>query len=163
MSEKHLSSQFDTDLTSISTKVLQMGGLVEAQIARAMRALANFDTAMCDQVLAVEQEINALEIEIDGDCNNIIARRQPTARDLRLVMAISKTITNLERAGDEAAKIAKRTKRLMQDPSAHALNYAGVERSGEMAATILRHALDAFCAPGHHCRRIDPAGRQGHR
>lgn len=126
MSEKHLSSQFDTDLTSISTKVLQMGGLVEAQIARAMRALANFDTAMCDQVLAVEQEINALEIEIDGDCNNIIARRQPTARDLRLVMAISKTITNLERAGDEAAKIAKRTKRLMQDPSAHALNYAGM-------------------------------------
>ncbi|KMY65374.1 transcriptional regulator PhoU, partial [Desulfocarbo indianensis] len=118
MSEKHLSSQFDTDLTSISTKVLQMGGLVEAQIARAMRALANFDTDMCDQVLAVEQEINALEIEIDGDCNNIIARRQPTARDLRLVMAISKTITNLERAGDEAAKIAKRTKRLMQDPSA---------------------------------------------
>ena len=110
MSEKHLSSQFDTDLTSISTKVLQMGGLVEAQIARAMRALANFDTDMCDQVLAVEQEINALEIEIDGDCNNIIARRQPTARDLRLVMAISKTITNLERAGDEAAKIAKRTK-----------------------------------------------------
>ena len=144
MSEKHLSSQFDSDLTSISTMVLQMGGLVEAQIARAMRALANFDTAMCDQVLAVEQEINALEIEIDGDCNNIIARRQPTARDLRLVMAISKTITNLERAGDEAAKIAKRTKRLMQDPSAHALNYAGVERSGEMAATILRHALDAF-------------------
>jgi phosphate transport system protein len=144
MSEKHLSSQFDTDLTSISTKVLQMGGLVEAQIARAMRALANFDTDMCDQVLAVEQEINALEIEIDGDCHNIIARRQPTARDLRLVMAISKTITNLERAGDEAAKIAKRTKRLMQDPSAHALNYAGVERSGEMAATILRHALDAF-------------------
>jgi phosphate transport system protein len=144
MSEKHLSSQFDTDLTTISTKVLQMGGLVEAQIARAMRALANFDTAMCDQVLAVEQEINALEIEIDGDCNNIIARRQPTARDLRLVMAISKTITNLERAGDEAAKIAKRTKRLMQDPSAHALNYAGVDRSGEMAATILRHALRGF-------------------
>jgi L-fucose mutarotase/ribose pyranase (RbsD/FucU family) len=97
MSEKHLSSQFDTDLTSISTKVLQMGGLVEAQIARAMRALANFDTAMCDQVMAVELEINALEIEIDSDCNNIIARRQPTARDLRLVMAISKTITNLER------------------------------------------------------------------
>ena len=144
MSEKHLSSQFDTDLTTISTKVLQMVGLVEAQIARAMRALANFDTAMCDQVLAVEQEINALEIEIDGDCNKIMARRQPTARDLRLVMAISKTITNLERAGDEAAKIAKRTKRLMQDPSAHALNYAGVDRSGEMAATILRHALDAF-------------------
>ncbi|GCB05874.1 phosphate signaling complex protein PhoU [Ralstonia sp. SET104] len=144
MSEKHLSSQFDTDLTSISTKVLQMGGLVEAQIARAMRALANFDTAMCDQVMAVELEVNALEIEIDGDCNNIIARRQPTARDLRLVMAISKTITNLERAGDEAEKIAKRTKRIMQDPSAHALNYAAVERSGEMAATILRHALDAF-------------------
>jgi phosphate transport system protein len=130
MSDKHLSTQFDTDLTSISTKVLQMGGLVEAQIARAMRALANFDAELCDQVLAVELEVNA--------------RRQPTARDLRLVMAISKTITNLERAGDEAEKIAKRTKRLMQDPLAHSLNYADVKRSGEMAATILRHALDAF-------------------
>ena len=76
MSEKHLSSQFDTDLTTISTKVLQMGGLVEAQIARAMRALANFDTAMCDQVLAVEQEINALEIEIDGDCSREVSPAQ---------------------------------------------------------------------------------------
>ena len=144
MSEKHLSSQFDTDLTSISTKVLQMGGLVEAQIARAMRALANFDTAMCDQVMAVELEINALEIEIDSDCNNIIARRQPTARDLRLVMAISKTITNLERAGDEAEKIAKRVKRINEDGAGRTVNIAEIKLSGEMAVTILRRALDAF-------------------
>src|SRR5689334_11548959 len=144
MSDKHLSTQFDSDLTSISTKVLQMGGLVEAQIARAMRALANFDIAMCDQVMAVELEVNALEIEIDGDCNNIIARRQPTARDLRLVMAISKTITNLERAGDEAEKIAKRTKRLMEDGASRTINIAEIKLSGDMAVSILRRALDAF-------------------
>ncbi len=144
MTDKHLSTQFDADLNAINTKLLQMGGLVEAQIDTAMKALADFDATLAEQVIERENQINALEIEIDADCGNIIARRQPTARDLRLVMAISKTITNLERAGDEAAKIAKRTKRLMQDPSAHALNYAGVERSGDMAATILRHALDAF-------------------
>ncbi|MNM75542.1 Phosphate-specific transport system accessory protein PhoU [compost metagenome] len=83
-------------------------------------------------------------MEIDADCNNIIARRQPTARDLRLVMAISKTITNLERAGDEAEKVAKRTKHIMEDAAAHNINYSEVKLSGEMAITLLRQALDAF-------------------
>src|SRR5438445_12855388 len=100
MSDKHLSTQFDADLNAISTKLLQMGGLVESQIENAMRALSEFDAGLADQVIAREQHLNALELEIDADCGNIIARRQPTARDLRLVMAISKTITTLHRAGD---------------------------------------------------------------
>ncbi|CAG9181794.1 phosphate signaling complex protein PhoU [Cupriavidus respiraculi] len=144
MTDKHLSTQFDADLNAISTKLLQMGGLVESQIEVAMKALADFDGALADQVIAREHSLNALELEIDADCGNIIARRQPTARDLRLVMAISKTITNLERAGDEAEKVAKRTKHMMEDPAAHAINYSEVKVSGAMAVALLRQALDAF-------------------
>ena len=144
MSDKHLSTQFDADLNAISTKLLQMGGLVESQIETAMRALSEFDGALADQVVEREQRLNALELEIDADCGNIIARRQPTARDLRLVMAISKTITNLERAGDEAEKIAKRTKHIMEDAGAHQINYSEVKLSGDLAIALLRQALDAF-------------------
>lgn len=144
MPDKHLSTQFDADLTSISTKVLQMGGLVEAQITRAMRALSTFDQKLIDEVNANEILVNQAEVEIDEACNNIIARRQPAARDLRLMMAISKTITNLERAGDEAVKIARCTRNIMQDPAAHAVNFSEVKLSGQMAAEILHHALDAF-------------------
>jgi len=144
MSDKHLSTQFDADLNAINTKLLQMGGLVESQIERAIRALADLDAEVADQVIAREQQVNSMEVEIDADCGNIIARRQPTARDLRLVMAISKTITNLERAGDEAEKIAKRTKHILEDSAAHGINYAEVKLSGEMAISLLRQALDAF-------------------
>ncbi|CAB3787234.1 phosphate signaling complex protein PhoU [Pararobbsia alpina] len=144
MSDKHLSSQFDADLNAVSSKVLEMGGLVEAQITQAMYALNNFDIESADRVIAAEQRLNTMEVEIDEECSNIIARRQPAARDLRLLMAISKTITNLERAGDEAEKIAKRTKRLAEDGSARLINIAEIKLSGEMATTILRRALDAF-------------------
>ncbi|MGN6082668.1 phosphate signaling complex protein PhoU [Trinickia sp.] len=144
MSDKHLSSQFDADLNLVSSKVLEMGGLVEAQITRAMQALNDFDAAVADQVLAAEETVNTMEVEIDEECSNVIARRQPAARDLRLLLAISKTITNLERAGDEAEKIAKRVKRLMEDGSSRTVNIAEIKLSGEMAVSILRRALDAF-------------------
>ncbi|MEJ0004553.1 MAG: phosphate signaling complex protein PhoU [Pararobbsia sp.] len=144
MSDKHLSSQFDADLNAVSSKVLEMGGLVEAQIIQAMQALNNFDIEAADRVISAEQRLNTMEVEIDEECSNIIARRQPAARDLRLLMAISKTITNLERAGDEAEKIAKRTKRLFEDGSSRLINIAEIKLSGEMAVTILRRALDAF-------------------
>ncbi len=121
-----------------------MGGLVEAQIDTAMKALADFDATLAEQVIERENQINALEIEIDADCGNIIARRQPTARDLRLVMAISKTITNLERAGDEAEKIAKRTKHIMEETGAQGINYAEVKLAGDLAIALLRKSLDAF-------------------
>ncbi len=144
MSDKHLSSQFDADLNLISSKVLEMGGLVEAQITRAMEALNTFDAAVADQVITVEDTVNSMEVTIDEECSNIIARRQPAARDLRLLLAISKTITNLERAGDEAEKIAKRVKRLTGDGASRTLNIAEIKISGDMAVSILRRALDAF-------------------
>ncbi|AOK04152.1 transcriptional regulator PhoU [Burkholderia latens] len=144
MSDKHLSSQFDADLNAVSSKVLEMGGLVESQIVGAMHALNEFDRETAEKVIAAEETLNAMEVEIDQECGNIIARRQPAARDLRLLMSISKTITNLERAGDEAEKIAKRVRRLIDEPAARAVNIAEIKVSGEMAVTILRRALDAF-------------------
>ncbi|MDR5854962.1 phosphate signaling complex protein PhoU [Caballeronia sp. LZ062] len=144
MSDKHLSSQFDADLNAVSSKVLQMGGLVESQITAAMQALNEFDVQIADQVIAAEPRLNTMEVEIDEECSNIIARRQPAARDLRLLMAISKTITNLERAGDEAEKIAKRVKRINEDGAGRTVNIAEIKLSGEMAVSILRRALDAF-------------------
>jgi phosphate transport system protein len=144
MSDKHLSSQFDADLNAVSSKVLEMGGLVESQIIHAMQALNTFDIGVADQVIAAEVRLNTMEVEIDEECSNIIARRQPAARDLRLLMAISKTITNLERAGDEAEKIAKRVKRINEDGAGRTVNIAEIKLSGEMAVTILRRALDAF-------------------
>lgn len=144
MSEKHLSSQFDTDLNLLCSRVLEMGGLVESQIVNAMEALNHFNEDVIRQVIAVERRVNEMEVEIDEDCNNVIARRQPAARDLRLLMAISKAITNLERAGDEAQKIAKRTQRIMNDGAGRAINTAEIRVSGELAASILHNALDAF-------------------
>ncbi|MDR5757626.1 MULTISPECIES: phosphate signaling complex protein PhoU [unclassified Caballeronia] len=144
MSDKHLSSQFDADLNAVSSKVLEMGGLVESQIIAAMQALNEFDIGIADQVIVAEARLNTMEVEIDEECSNIIARRQPAARDLRLLMAISKTITNLERAGDEAEKIAKRVKRINEDGAGRTVNIAEIRLSGEMAVSILRRALDAF-------------------
>ncbi|WP_455279299.1 phosphate signaling complex protein PhoU [Cupriavidus necator] len=144
MTVKHLSSQFDTDLTDICTEVLQMGGLVEAQVQSAIRALETFDVACADQVIAAEARVNRQEIEIDAHCSNIIARRQPTARDLRLLMAISKSITNLERVGDEAYKIAKRSKRIIREVARSTIEFSEIRRSAALAAEMLRKALDAF-------------------
>jgi phosphate transport system protein len=113
MSDKHLSTQFDAELSGISTRVLEMGGMVESQVARAVYALTNFSAEIASDVLATEERVNQTEIEIDRDLSTIIARRQPTARDLRLLIAISKTIANLERVGDEAARIARTVQRLL--------------------------------------------------
>jgi len=144
MGEKHLSSQFDIDLTDISTEVLQMGGLVEAQVQAAVRALETFDVAYANNVIAAEPRVNKMELDIDAHCSNIIARRQPTARDLRLLMSISKTITNLERAGDEANKIAKRARHIIAEVSRSAIDFSEILVSGALAIEILRKSLDAF-------------------
>jgi len=144
MPDKHLSSQFDNDLNAVCGKLLEMGGVVESQVATAMRAFANLDGDLADQVMAREVEVNNFEIEIDSMCTELIARRQPTARDLRLVMAISKAITNLERAGDEADRIARRTKHILEDSASHGINVAEIRLSGQMAVSLLRRSLDCF-------------------
>ncbi|NEI89182.1 phosphate transport system regulator PhoU, partial [Rhizobium leguminosarum] len=104
MPEKHLSSQFDSELNSISARVMELGGLVESQIRQAIYALSQFSVEAADQVAATEHRVNAMEVEIDHELSSIIARRQPTARDLRLLIAFSKATANLERMGDEANK-----------------------------------------------------------
>ena len=146
MSDKHLSTQFDAELSGISTRVLEMGGLVESQVAQAVYALTNFSGDTASQVLAQEEIVNAMEVEIDRDLSTIIARRQPTARDLRLLIAISKAIANLERVGDEAARIARTVQRLINSgvSSRMRLPVADLAFESELATKQLRKALDAF-------------------
>ena len=146
MSEKHLSTQFDAELSGISTRVLEMGGLVESQVARAIYALTNFSSEVASEVLSTEEKVNTMEIEIDRDLSSIIARRQPTARDLRLLIAISKTIANLERVGDEAARVARTVQRLINAgvSSRMRLPVKDLAHESDLAVAQLRKALDAF-------------------
>jgi phosphate transport system protein len=146
MTDKHLSSQFDAELSGISTRVLEMGGLVESQVAQAVHALTQFNEETAAEVLKHEERVNAMEVEIDRDLSAIIARRQPTARDLRLLIAISKIIANLERVGDEAARIARVVQRLHNAgaPSRLRLPVSDLAFECELATKQLRKALDAF-------------------
>ena len=146
MSDKHLSSQFDAELSGISTRVLEMGGLVESQVAQAIYALTHFSEETSTTVLELEERVNQMEMEIDADLSTIIARRQPTARDLRLLIAISKTIGNLERVGDEAARIARTVQRLINTgvSSRLRLPVSDVSFEANLATASLRKALDAF-------------------
>jgi len=146
MTDKHLSSQFDAELSGVSTRVLEMGGLVESQIAQAIYALTHFSGEVATQVIATEARVNAMEMEIDADLSTIIARRQPTARDLRLLIAISKTIGNLERVGDEAARVARTVQRLINTGVSTRLRLpvGDLQFAAELATASLRRALDAF-------------------
>jgi phosphate transport system protein len=146
MSDKHLSTQFDAELSGISNRVLEMGGLVESQVAQALHALTTFSDEEAAQVLREEERVNQLEVTIDRDLSAIIARRQPTARDLRLLIAISKSIANLERVGDEAARIARTVQRLMSTgvSSRLRLPVADLQFEADLAIASLRKALDAF-------------------
>ena len=146
MSDKHLSTQFDAELSGISNRVLEMGGLVESQVAQAVYALAQFSGETATQVLQAEERVNTMEMEIDRDLSAIIARRQPTARDLRLLIAISKAIANLERVGDEAARIARTVQRLIDTgvSSRMRLPVNDLSFESDLAIAQLRKALDAF-------------------
>ena len=143
---KHLSTQFDAELSGISTRVLEMGGMVESQVARAIYALTQFSSEVASEVLMTEERVNMLEMEIDRDLSIIIARRQPTARDLRLLIAISKTIANLERVGDEAARVARTVQRLINAgvSTRMRLPVNDLVHESDMAVAQLRKALDAF-------------------
>jgi len=144
MADKHLSTQFDSELNSVSSRVMELGGVVESQIRQAVYALSQFSAEVADHVIENEKRVNALEVEIDRDLTSIIGRRQPTAVDLRLLMAISKTTANLERAGDEAEKIARMVKSIIQSGNSRALPASELRVASEMASSILRKALDAF-------------------
>jgi phosphate transport system ATP-binding protein len=121
MTEKHLSTQFDSELNRVSARVMELGGLVESQISNAVYALTSFSTDAVEQVISTEQRVNAMEVEIDHELSSIIARRQPTARDLRLLIAFSKATANLERMGDEACKMARMVKSIIESGAARSL------------------------------------------
>ncbi len=146
MTDTHLSTLFDAESSGISTRVLEMGGLVESQVAQAIYALTHFSGEIASQVLTQEERVNHMEVDIDRDLSTIIARRQPTARDLRLLTAISKTIANLERVGDEAARIARTVQRLINEgvSSRMRLPVSDVSFEASLATASLRKALDAF-------------------
>ena len=144
MTEKHLSSQFDSELNSVSTRVMELGGLVESQIQHAIHALAHFSLESVAQVDALEQRVNTMEVEIDHELSTIIARRQPTARDLRLLIAFSKATANLERMGDEAHKMARMVQAIIESGAARQLPTTDLRVAADLASGLLRKALDAF-------------------
>lgn len=144
MVEKHLSTQFDAELTSVSSRVLELGGLVESQVRQAIYALSHFNIEVAQTVIDNEARVNAMEMEIDYDLSSIIARRQPTARDLRLLIAISKTTANLERAGDEAEKIARMVQSIIRSGAPRELPSLELRVAADMASSLLNKALDAF-------------------
>lgn len=140
---KHISSQFDAELETVRTNVLKMGGQVEEMIHAALKGLATGDQAQFDEVFRVEKLVNAAEVEIDEVCNHVIAKRQPTASDLRLVVACMKMTRDLERAGDEAEKMARMAMHFYEASPASFPRIDFTPMSSRVTS-MLRRALDAF-------------------
>lgn len=140
----HQSTQYDEELGRLRTHVLQMGGMVETQVSAAIDAYSNGDVGSVKTIVETDRKVNDLEKAIDDDCAHIIARRQPAASDLRLVFGISKIVTDLERAGDEAKKIAKGVRRIYENGQLPAQYGIGIRHLAEAALTMVRDALDAF-------------------
>lgn len=141
--DQHISKQFNEDLEDIKTSMLEMGGLVEKQVGDAIKALEDADSGLAERVIEVESRIDEMEMDIDETCITLIARRQPAASDLRLVIAVTKTIRDLERIGDEAHKIAKMAIKLSEEGSAPR-GYMEVRHIGNCVRKMLNDSLDAF-------------------
>ena len=144
MQQKHLSTQFSAELTHVSNRVMEMGGIVEMQIRNAVASLTHLSAETAQQVLENEERVNNLEVDIDRELSAIIALRQPTARDLRLVLAISKTTANLERAGDEAERIARMVLSILKTGVSRGLPVSNLKVATDLVSEQLRKALDAF-------------------
>jgi len=142
MEREHFSKQFDTELNEIREKLLEMGGKVELMISNALLALVERNTELAEETIAFDHEINRLEMEIDEKCLEVLARRQPAARDLRFITLALKIVTDLERIGDQCANIAKRVKELNQEPTLKP--YIDLPRMAQAASTMVKEALDAF-------------------
>jgi phosphate transport system protein len=144
MANDHLSSQYDNDLETLRSQVLQMGGLVESQVRGAIQAFSTGNLPLADQVIDAEARVNEMEVRIDTECSQIIVKRQPAATDLRLIMAVTKTVTDLERVGDEAHKIARMARQIHERGVIDAARFANIRHTGDVAVNMLRQALDAF-------------------
>ncbi|MGM0564398.1 MAG: phosphate signaling complex protein PhoU [Pseudomonadota bacterium] len=140
---EHTSAQFEHDLDEIQNRVLKMGGLVESQVKSAFKALVECDGALGEEVAASDYKVNALEVEIDEECNRIIALRQPAASDLRFLITMIKTSTDLERVGDEAEKIGRFAVDLVTFSRTEGY-FGELRHLGEHVIKMLHAALDAF-------------------
>ena len=139
----HISQQFNSELEEIRSQVLAMGGLVEEQIRNAVEALVDGNISLAESVIERDVEVNKAEVNIDEECTHIIARRQPAATDLRLVIAVIKTITDLERIGDQAERVARMGTRLAEAENPKN-NYTELQNMGERVTKMVHGALDAF-------------------
>jgi len=144
VSSEHTSRQFDAELEAVRARVLQMGGLVESQIKLAIESLTTGDEALMKRVIEDDHRVNAMEVEIDENCNHILVRRQPAAGDLRMIMTVIKTITDLERIGDEAQKISRMALLLSKRESLILPRYHEIKHAAELALNMLHNALDAL-------------------
>jgi phosphate transport system protein len=144
MQFEHTSKQYDVELESVRAKVLEMGGLVEQQIVNALEALTSADVNLAKDVMERDARVNALEVQVDEDCSHIIARRQPAARDLRMIMMMVKTITDLERIGDEATKIARTAQRIYEQDRMYKPRFNEIKSMVGIVREMLRTSLDSF-------------------
>lgn len=144
---KHISQKFNDELENVRQRVLTMGGMVEEQIEQSMEALSSLDPELAEEIIERDEKVNAYEVSIDEECTRILAKRQPAAGDLRLVVAIIKTITDLERIGDEAEKIARMANHIaisMENVMPSKKQFGAVVHLGNHVKTMLHEALDAF-------------------
>jgi len=144
MFAEHTYKQFDADLEAVRARVLEMGGLVEDQVNKAVEALVTQNASLAEEVIANDVQVNALEVSSDEACTQIIALRQPTASDLRMILTIIKTITDLERIGDEAAKIARFTVKALNSDRIAMPRYSEIKYMADLAIKMLRTSLDSF-------------------
>ena len=140
---EHVSQKFNEELEDARSKVLQMWGVVEEKLANAMRVLVDDESALAKEVIKADSEVYSLEVEIDEECVRIVARRQPAATDLRLIITISKTITEIERIGDEAKRVAKMSRKDMEGVLMDEVR-AELAYMGEFVRDMLRQVMDAF-------------------
>ena len=142
MERAHLSRQFDIELDAIRGKLLEMGGKVELMIGNSIQSLVERNTGLAERTIAFDHEINRLEMEIDKDCLEILALRQPAARDLRFITLAIKIVTDLERMGDQCANLCKRVRELNQEPPLRPL--IDIPLMAQAVSTMVYEALDAF-------------------
>ena len=141
---EHTSKQYDLELETLRTRVLLMGELVERQVRLAIEALINGDVTLMNRIIDDDRQVNAMEVGIDQSCSHIIARRQPTAGDLRKVMMVIKTITDLEQIGDEAKNIALMAKNLYQKRNLALPRFDKIKYASNLTLEMLLKSLDAF-------------------
>lgn len=144
MQSEHIYKQYDAELETVRAKVLEMGGLVEQQIINALESLVSVNPKLAADVIEADHRVNALEVQVDEDCSHIIARRQPAAGDLRMIMMVVKTITDLERIGDEATKIARVAQKIYESDRMYKPRFNEINTMVSLVREMLRTSLDGF-------------------